>query len=100
AEQLRGCATGIAHNHALGRNPSGLTGMGVVRRRHDPILSLPVAARVLCLCDSTVDAFKVITMHEAPRLSNRGWQYGVTVKLCSTPVASEPTGGKVRTECA
>jgi hypothetical protein len=49
----------IAHNRALDSDPSRLTGMAMARRRHDPILSLPIAAGALCLCNSTVDAFEV-----------------------------------------
>src|SRR5262245_42145601 len=89
---------GIAHNRALDRDPSSLAGMGVARRWHDPILSLPVAAGVPCLCNSSVDATKVFKMDEAPRLFNRGRRYGVSMKVCSTQVACKLTGSKVRTE--
>jgi hypothetical protein len=99
AKQLHGRAMGVAHNRALNRDPSGLPGMGMARRWQHPILSLPVAAGVLCLCNGTADALEIFTMNEAPRLFNRGWQHGVPVNLRSTPVACDLTGSKVRTEC-
>src|SRR5262249_9980068 len=99
-EQVHGRAMRIVHNRTLDRDPPGLTGMGVARRGHDPILSLPVAAGALGLCNSVVDAFEVVRMHETPGLSNRGWQHAVPMKLCSPLVTCELTGSNVRTECA
>src|SRR5262245_20255707 len=91
---------GIAHNRALDRNPPGLAGMRMARRRHDPIFSLPIAAGALCLGNSTVDATKVFRMNEAPRLFNRGRQHGVPMKLCRTQVACKLLGREVCAECA
>jgi len=91
---------GITHNQALDRDPPGLTGMGMARRRHDPIFSLPIAAAALCLCNSTVNATKVFRMNEVPRLSNRGWQHGMPMRLCGTQVTGELASSKVGTESA
>src|SRR5262249_27351474 len=68
AEQSYRSALSISQNRALNRDPSRLTRMRMVKRRHHPVLSGPGATGMHCFCLSSVYAREVFGTNETPRL--------------------------------